>query len=309
MGPSAKYAHLDGGFPEPPPPRTPGRLLRCDADGLAYFYAGGANCSPGAAKANLLAAVVAAQAAAGAEAVELVYTPEGSTKGDRYAVARRKPYQGQRTSKNRPANWAFLRGVIERDPRAVSSGDLEADDRLARPHQDLVIWSQDKDLRMVTGCRHLRWDRSGLVHVPPGAFCVIDAERSEGKVYGHLWFWLQLLHGDPADNIPGLPLHAGKPVGEVAASRLMAPGMDNEQAFHIVAQAYFEAFGERWAVELLEQAVLLWIRPGLSWVDVAKDGRPLAPLRRVPHEAEAARLEIKRRVDQARKANSAPTHG
>ena len=247
--------------------------------------------------------MVAAQAAAGAEAVELVYTPEGSTKGDRYAVARRKPYQGQRTGKHRPPNWAFLRGVIERDPRAVSSGDLEADDRLARPHQDLVIWSQDKDLRMVTGCRHLRWDRSGLVHVPPGAFCVIDAERSEGKVYGHLWFWLQMLHGDTADNIPGLPSLRGKPVGEAAADRLMAPGMDNEQAFHIVAQAYWETYGEeRWTVEMLEQGALLWLRRGERWDEVVTEG-PMAELKSAPF-AGRARQEINDRVRQAREAQA-----
>ncbi len=73
---------------------------------------------------------------------------------------------------------------------------------------NVVIYTQDKDMRMLPG-RHLDWVSHRLHTVSyscamDGPVEVLDSVFSE-KQYGPKWFWLQMLHGDTADNIPGLP--------------------------------------------------------------------------------------------------------
>ena len=105
---------------------------------------------------------------------------------------------------------------------------------------------------------HLNWDTYELVHVPADVF----ATEACGKLYGHKWFWTQMLWGDAADNIPGLPKHPDfqRGVGEVAASKLLAFADDDASAAQAVAQAYKAHWGDEWADRYAEQASLLWIR-------------------------------------------------
>ena len=105
---------------------------------------------------------------------------------------------------------------------------------------------------------HLNWDTYELVEVKPDVFGV----EHGGKMYGHRWFWTQMLWGDAADNIPGLPKHPDFPrgVGEVAAGKLLAFAHDDDSAAHAVAQAYKAHYGGEWADRYVEQASLLWIR-------------------------------------------------
>ena len=281
-----KFAHLDAGLS--PTPVVPGRVIRVDADGLAYRYGG----FP-AGWQQALAEVARACAAAQAARFELVFTPGDSNKGHRYAISRRKPYQGHRSGGRRPQYWELFRRKLEADYRAVSAGSAEADDRLALANgEDFVIYSQDKDLRMVTGCHHLDYKTRKLVHVPPGAVCVGEADT--GEVYGWLWFWLQMLHGDSADGIPGLPEHNGKRVGPAAADRLMVPGLANDECRFIVEGAYRTTYGADWDVELLEQACLLWMRTraGAPWDDVLTAG----PLAHAADDLARAREVIEQRV-------------
>ncbi len=81
-------------------------------------------------------------------------------------------------------------------------------------------------------------------------------------MYGRRWFWTQMLWGDAADNIPGLPKHPDFPrgVGEVAASKLLAFAEDDDSAARAVAQAYKAHWGDEWVDRYVEQASLLWIR-------------------------------------------------
>ena len=105
---------------------------------------------------------------------------------------------------------------------------------------------------------HLNWDTYELVEVKPDVFGV----EHGGKLYGHKWFWTQMLWGDAADNIPGLPKHPDFPrgVGEVAAGKLLAFAHDDDSAAQAVAQAYKAHWGDEWADRYVEQASLLWIR-------------------------------------------------
>jgi len=105
---------------------------------------------------------------------------------------------------------------------------------------------------------------------------------SGDKVYGRKWFWLQMLHGDTADNIPGLPKYKNAKgalalCGPATAEKLLADCVNNTQAFSVVALLYQGFYGEDWWVNMLEQAVLLWMRndKNSSPLNVLAEGNPL----------------------------------
>lgn len=296
-------------------PIIPDRTLYADGDGLAYYCAGNDSTTVGEARENLTQKLLSAQRAAGAGRVKILLTGSGSTKGDRYAIARVKPYQGQRSNSRRPANWQALRefmesGKVSNFPVEITYS-AEADDLFGHyAHRNpacTVIYTQDKDMRMLPGF-HLEWVNHLLVYVPSWpSRQLVDSPVIGDKQYGPKWFWLQMLHGDQADNIPGLPRYVdtsgkAKPVGEVTAGKLLEGG-DNDWGTS-VELAYRSYYGDRWLVEMLEQACLLWMRrePDL-WQDCLAKGGPL-------HEYvgcssfEAAFQEIEKRVLDARKYNT-----
>lgn len=273
--------------------RTAGRVLLVDGDSLAYTCSGSDDCSAGQARINVNERVRKAMHACGADRVDVLLTASGSHKGHRYAIARSKPYQGQRQSGRRPKNWQFLRDLLTTGgfqfPVSISS-DLEADDLFAHRSAELgaescVHHSPDKDMRQVPGY-HLDWTAFTLHHHDVRCF------RSEavGKTYGHAWFWMQMLHGDTADNIPGLPFYIegtypsgpnkGQPKRVLCGPKSTAvKGLehitDDTAAYHYVLNRYRTCYGERAVLELLEQACLLWMRRTASVLDCTLPRGPL----------------------------------
>jgi len=250
-------------IPEP----VPGRVVHIDGDYLAYRCAGGSECPPNIARANVRDKVAALKEMSGAARAVVHLTMPGSTKGERYLIATVKPYQAQRTHSGRPANWAMLRQYLEsyEGPGFTVQKwhDREADDGIALaswqaadPLTACVIASPDKDMRMLAGL-HVNFHDYTLTEVPKGAFEVIGAD---GLVYGHKWFWLQMLAGDTADNIPGLPRAEGKLCGEKTAAKLLAPATCNSHAFATVGSLYQHYYGDNWHATFVEQAALLWLR-------------------------------------------------
>lgn len=284
-----------------------GRLLCADGDGLAYYCAGNDDTAPGEARSNLLNKLRSAQQASGAEEIKIVTTSAGSHKGFRYAVARAKPYQGQRTTGRRPKNWEYLRDYLSAG--APGSGfDVEftaiaeADDlfsRYALHHPDCVIYTQDKDMRMVPGW-HLEWLTHIMFRLDANAF---RAEHGD-KVWGRAWFWQQMLQGDTADNIPGLPFYReggkDKRIGEVGATKALAKVESDMGALLVCQQLYRSYYEDRWLVEMLEQGILLWMRNDTmsSPLNVTAVGNPLHSI--TTHELwPAARAEIMARIAEA----------
>lgn len=262
-----------------------GRVLLVDGDALCYTCAGKDDTSAAQARANVIDRIRRSMAAAQAERAMVLVTARSSHKGHRYAIADVKPYQGQRSSGRRPKNWEFLRGYVEGGVPGYTTEVTEvaeADDLFSKyaikfGPTNVVHHTQDKDMRMIPGW-HLTWDEFKLTYVEPGAFSHVFND----KVYGRKWFWLQMLHGDTADNIPGLPKYidpAGKEklCGEVTAAKLLAECVDEDEARVVVTSLYKGWYGDDWAHRLLEQAVLLWMRrqPG-DVFDVAAEGGPLS---------------------------------
>ncbi len=268
-------------------PIMPGRILYADGDGLAYYCAGSDETSPDRALANLRDKLAAAKVAARAEHVVICTTASGSNKGDRYAIATVKPYQGQRSSSRRPNNWGLLRRhVTEPTLYPVElTRDAEADDLFAyrgfRDPGNTVILTQDKDMRMVPGW-HLDWNTHTMFYLPPG----VQSARHNDKWYGWHWFWLQMLQGDTADNIPGLPKYRNDKgnlalCGEKTAEKLLDETKNsNVETAMLVLQLYRGFYGAEAEVNLLEQACLLWMRPNpTDYLSCLSDAGPLYPLR------------------------------
>lgn len=300
-------------------PVVPGRVLLVDGDGLCYFCAGKDGSAAGEARVRLKDKVLSAMRAVGAERARILVTASGSHKGHRYAIATRKPYQGQRSGSRRPDNWLFLRTYLTEDNadlerlgmQVVLTSTAEADDlfgSMAATLTDCVIYTQDKDMRMIPGV-HLDWSSHVPVTLKPGVWAIDHND----KRYGRSWFWLQLLQGDTADNIPGLPKFVTadgkeKLIGEKTALDKLTGVESDMGALLVVSDLYQSYYKERWLVELLEQGILLWMRNDSDQdpFNVTETGNPFDKLR--THELWGpASQEIQGRIDEARKYDQVNT--
>lgn len=279
----------------------PGRTLYLDGDGLCYVCAGNDDTDVGQARTNLFNKINTTRKACAASRVVILMTGQGSPKGDRYYVARQAPYQGQRSGSSRPKNWTYLRQFLSGDIEVPAYGQvrvhteryLEADDCFSVASQrkgaeNIVICTQDKDMRMVPG-HHLNWDDYSMCYVSPGTW---SAEHN-GKVFGRKWFWLQMMHGDKADNIPGLPYYTDgsvvksgpnkgqekrTKVGDKCAILADLDTITNDRAAAQWALQYYKTcYGDTFStcLAMLEQGILLWIRPTADVFSVAEPGNPL----------------------------------
>lgn len=259
-------------------PVVPGRRVHIDGDMLAYQCGGNDDTDVATSRRILKSKIDLFKDASGAEGVLLHLTASGSTKGDRAAIAYTKPYQGHRKG-HRPKNWQYLRDYMAEGLAGPVKQwfDREADDGFGFISANCpldVIATRDKDMRMLPGL-HLNWDTYELVHVPSGQWCV----EAGDKVYGLKWWAIQMLWGDAADNIPGLPKHPDFPrgVGEVAAHKLLSSADNHVSAVDALCAAYRAWWGDaEWADRFAEQAALLWIRRGQhaqlnEWLDYMPD--------------------------------------
>lgn len=249
-------------FPHALPP-DPGRVAYIDGDGLAYTQSGPAGTSREQARMNVISKVAAVRRATNTEEVRVLLTEKGSHKGHRYAIATVKPYQGQRSSGRRPENWEYLRGLLEERAFSfpiIGTHTAEADDLFAKvAHEangNVVICTQDKDMRMIPAI-HLTWDDFHLVDNRAGEDLVFD-----GNQYGTKWFWIQMLMGDLADNIPGLPkYHDGRGLklcGEKTAGKLLASVQPSDTLWRLME--LYNGFYNEPGIHMLEQGALLWMR-------------------------------------------------
>lgn len=250
---------------------VPGRYVLIDGDYLVYIAAGGDGTPIGDARLRLMQKIDDLKTMSGAEHVVLHLTATGGHKGWRYVIATQQPYQGQRDNSKRPKNWEQLRDFVESYKglafRQKIWGTREADDGICLhknllPYGKAVVAMKDKDSQMFDGCIHIDFDTFEITEVPKGTF---EIENSVGRMFGSKWFWLQLLMGDSADHIPGLPQilsHTGKMVqcGEARARNALCMLTDNEEAFVVVCRHYAHYYREAWADRLVEQMGLLWMR-------------------------------------------------
>lgn len=280
-------------------PPDPNLVAHIDGDGLAYSAAGHDNMHPSYCRSRIRKRVKKLQDVTGATTVVMHLTCGSSHKGERFLVAQFKPYQGNRKKSKHPKNWQAARDVLtdhdgsEFIPKTWKN--READDGMAYcTHATYerkglqVIHADDKDMRMFAGI-HVNWRTWHHTIVPHGAFEVIG---DDGLLYGHKWFWTQMVTGDSADHIPGLPNQ-----GPAAAEECLRRTTDNASAYAAVAALYARRLGEGWETHLVEQAALLWMRTGRT-----ADVLDFLSLGVFPHNVQEAAWHLADRVQEQRRA-------
>lgn len=269
-------------------PKVPGLVVHIDGDMLCYFCAGDKETPPGEARRRVLARIEKFKQACGAEKAIVHLTNPAGNKGERALIATVKPYQGQRQGSEKPKNHGFLQEFLRdyQGPAFLSKmwANREADDGMcfcayhaARSGKGLgyiAIATQDKDMRMFPGL-HIDWISFDTLMVEDGCFAKTN---NSGKLFGYKWFFMQMLMGDTADHIPGLPeypttnakgLPVLKKMGEKTAEKFLEKCTTTQQAFDEVYGLYLEYYAEHLGLgyeeaddRFVEQAALLWMRSG-----------------------------------------------
>jgi len=287
------------------PPVVQGRVVHLDADFLAYQVS--AEKADGTdvktfedMKHNAEVAVETFKTLAGATGIHLHLTPSTSDKGGRPGLALLKQYQANRIDKPKPRLLNHVREWMAQRFTATLHQFCEADDGMSSMQyeaikagrQDLsIIASKDKDLLMVPGL-HLDWDRGNIVDAGEFGELYMRSTASGTKSikgFGQKFFWAQMLTGDAADNISGLPKVCGavmdkiKPVkakgkraagacGPATALPILDLCSDHQGCFTAV-KALYKAYGEEfgftnwrdgtpvtWQQAFISEAKLLWMR-------------------------------------------------
>jgi hypothetical protein len=286
-------------------PTVKGRTVHIDADFLAYQVSYDEEKTFSEMKSNCDVAVEKMRLMSGAEHVALHLTPKESDKGGRYDVALLKEYQANRKDKPKPKFLHQMREWMHKERGALLHMHIEADDGMSMaqykmiaagtPHLS-VIATKDKDLCMVPGLQ-LNWDTGEMTNIDdPFGYIILHESESKSKtkkIKGRGWkyFWAQMLTGDTADNISGIPKVCDlaycptgkyKACGPVLAYEILAPITDNKTAFRVVRDLY-KLYGEKvgfvnyrdgspvaYGHAFQSEAQLLWMRREESMHDALK---------------------------------------
>lgn len=226
-----------------------GRTLILDGDGPAYVAAATVKRLDTGIR-RFQQAVLARMFMCQAQDVRIHLTARDSGKHGRFRVIAGKPYQGQREGGKKPPLLEPLRHAMADRSNWLPEFDvqmhreLEADDGMIQDAYRLgefgVISSEDKDLRMTPHWYYEEKTGQVMQGEPVGwvdlAFTPAGAAKLHGQ--GPLFFWLQMLAGDSADNIQGIARLDGQlcgPVGAVGAMKQFnhAPRVDGAANFVI----------------------------------------------------------------------------
>lgn len=247
-----------------------GRVLILDGDGPAYKVAATVKTLPTAIR-RYQQAVLTDLFLTSAESAHVHLTHEESSKAGRYRIKAHKPYQGQRSGKEKPPLLAPLRAAVVQEENWLAEYDatmhysLEADDGMMMDAYRLgehgVIVSEDKDLRMTP---FAYWEKSKGILLPPdpvGQLWIDHTASGTPKLLGHSlkFFWAQMIMGDTADHVQGLLTYEGKKCGPATAYNALR----NIGCIHDVANTVINAYR---VIDQnpLPEGWLLWLlrRPG-----------------------------------------------
>jgi len=278
---------LEHGLVSDYPDLVPGRTLGLDMDFLSYQVSAPADkdrfMTTDDIKGILEHQVEDFRQSAGAEFVELHVTPTGSNKGGRPEQAVLKEYQTGRKGKDKPRLLDWTREYIVDVMEGIANLNQEADDGMsigawaaheAGTPELYVICSRDKDLLMCPGL-HMDWTTREIWSTDQ--FGKIDQPKGTGTKF----FWLQMLMGDTADDIPGLPKtysvltkkgQKPKLCGGVMAAQLLQDCINDAECFEVVTNEYRQYFEKHpalhwktektitWGQVFASHAQLLWMR-------------------------------------------------
>lgn len=180
----------------------------------------------------------------------------------RFDVATILPYKGNRSNAAKPVHYSYIKELLVDEYGAITVDGMEADDAMSITswqHQlndtnwDVIISTQDKDLKMVPGRHYNPTKRESYVM---------------GWQEARMCFYKQILTGDGTDNIPGIP-----GIGPATANKLLDSLLEDtsDKMYKTVLEAYKRAeqdpkvkakmVGDVWGAERVEEvARLLWMQ-------------------------------------------------
>jgi 5'-3' exonuclease len=173
-------------------------------------------------------------------------------------------YKGTRNG-DKPFHYYNIKFYINHLWECYQQEGLEADDLMSIyqcSHENTIICSRDKDLRMVPGW-HYGWETGlqkeyGPTEIDSFGYLEskINAKGYINKVVGGgmLFFYAQCIMGDKVDNIEG-----AKGFGASKAYKILEGCKTEEEALEKVKDVYKKAYGEDWRRKLLQQGQLLWM--------------------------------------------------
>lgn len=141
----------------------------------------------------------------------------------RNGIATILEYKANRKDAPKPVHYDEIRRYLRDNYNVHECGVIEADDALALCQtDDTVIVSIDKDLLQIPG-RHYNWVDDKKIYISPEVGLV--------KQY------MQVLSGDPTDNIPGI-----RGVGTITARKIMKDVEPTKKALSAACTAEWEAY-------------------------------------------------------------------
>lgn len=238
-----------------------GRTLILDGDGPCYAVAATVKRLDTAIR-RFQQDVLKCMFLANAQDCRIHLTASGSDKFGRHRVLAAKPYQGNRKNKAKPALLEPLREAmqdrsnwLDEFHQVTLHREREADDGMMMDAYELgdngVIRSADKDLRM-TPYPYMDIERGIVMQgMPIGHVYLKTMNDGTRKCLGQgpLFFWAQLVMGDQADNIQGLP-----GLGAVAAYDMLCDAQSLDEAANIVIDKYREI-----DLNVIAEGWLLWL--------------------------------------------------
>lgn len=181
------------------------------------------------------------KAETGCDDVRICLTPSVTF---RHEVAFTKPYKGNRTSPKPEYAEKILQYYMDNYNTVITDG-LEADDIMGMQSKGNVTASNDKDMKMIAG-EHYNFSTGEHFFVDP-----IEADR---------WFYVQLLAGDPTDNIAGVPGIGVKKAEDIVDYFYETSVKDLVEDVQL---HYADAYEGAWREVMEEHAKLVYIlRPG-----------------------------------------------
>lgn len=155
----------------------------------------------------------------------------------------------------KPVHLAMIRDRLLKVYDAEEIPGYEADDALGMYQTEETVASHiDKDINMIPG-HHFNHVTGEYYFTPFDSFGSLELNEKRKLVgLGTIFFYAQLLMGDPTDNIPGI-----KKLGPVKAYDLLNL-TEEDEAFTIVYDEYVTFYGKDSAQSILEEvADLIWI--------------------------------------------------
>ena len=143
----------------------------------------------------------------------------------RYAVAKNRPYKGNRKYGDKPIIFPAIKEYLKQHYKFTIVPELEADDLVSVYHnENTVICSPDKDVLLQNVGTHYNYGKAEKV--------IVNADQATR------FLWKQVLMGDSTDGIEGIPK-----VGPKTAEAWLETLQCNTNLPKFVLNKYIEKFG------------------------------------------------------------------